>query len=1542
MADVRPSGGSLGVVIREGLALVRRQEFVEGKGKKVIEDVCEVQKEGDVQCIPDLGKSDFSGSNNISLRVKSSSGVLGSLSGRTLENEINPEGGQKNDNLAPRSNYSERNVIGEVSDAWMKIKLIKILFNKEQIDFSKDGVAVILNADKEAENSKTLKNSIVIKVLGNNVTFLVSSVELRRQWSKYGSFHLTSLGMNWILCSFKSSEVVDEILNGGPWYVNGCIVGMDKWMPEFDLNSFKGISAPIWIRLPNLPLYCWDEDNIARIASCIGSPLYLDGNTFRWSKREFARVCVKIDLEKKLPNGVWVEGSAGRFFQRVEYEKVDLLCYQCGKVGHESKISPDNVKIGIQDQSKKKAVKDTGENLQPDAVFNNSITNNEYGHWIQVQFKNRRFRRNVMAGRGGKVNGVIEEHRDTSNQQVVSVETITNENEKGSNKIKDLTELAEKTPMQPPIIMVVSTAVAEKCETTTNNRFAALSEKAMDENKVAIAEEGITVDENGTVTAVEEKCNALGSQTSLAKVKGAKKREASLYLKEVVKEHGVFFVGLMETKLSSINRKEVDYLIGSEWEFFHYSAVGISGGILVLWNSKLVSFNVLEATSQKIPVAVTKHLMRMASDHCPIVLKMDEKVQFNSKNIRFEDTWRSYPASKSIVFHSWNKKDSGDEAVILQRKLNRTLKALFFWNKNKCRDLNALKEKLKQEIMELQNKEALGVNWECITADWPAILDSQKISEEDITFLSAEFLVLELQNSVFQQENNKSPGLDGVTYSFYKIYWSIVGETLWKAVNSFFNSYQMHKEWKKTLIVLIPKIKSPLTPSNYRPISLCQTNYKIVATMLVNRLKKIISKLISEEQVAFVHGRSIADHCLLAQEVFHKFKISKNKKGLMAIKLDMEQAYDNMSWTSLWYVLEWYGFPIVFSKLLMECVVDVSFSIIINGKNSSWIDAHSGFRQGCPLSPYLFILCAQLLSNSIMQRGQKIGIQISPRGPVVTHLLYADDVLILSNANVELAKKMKNIVEDFCKWTGQKVNVNKSQLMFGKAVKNSMKKKIARVLGFKVVKDMKYLGIKITLNRVKIANFQDILCNVTDKLNAWNKKSLSLGGKLILIDSSLLSMPNFLVTHSMVPKRVLFELEKLCRNFLWHKKEESKGMHYVAWKDICKPRCYGGLGIHSPLDRIGSLRSKLAWNFIQKPQSLLHRVMAARYGNDVMNGGQRKINSTAWKILVDGGKYLKMAVRWSIGKGDKVNVLNDTWILDRCFSRWPTFIDCNALEGIYVQHFILNNGIWDYEKLQIFFNPDLIHLISQVHIDFEGEDQLELMKKCSGKTVSALVYEQTLINRFNMEDTDFCSWLQKLKLKKKVEVFWWRIWKAAIPTNLFLKIRNIASDDSCPRVYHSWKNRNNVKHGKCALPSSVVAANALFTATSNSGPHLSCWGANLPRESQSTWCPPPKDWIKINVDASLLRSNLAAVGGILRDHKGRLISAFGKTGSHWDSAQLELEAVFSIREFLKSWMLECKGLIIESDNANVIKFIQDSLKKGERLIKEECDPLAKV
>ncbi|KAI0508026.1 hypothetical protein KFK09_014160 [Dendrobium nobile] len=366
---------------------------------------------------------------------------------------------------------------------------------------------------------------------------------------------------------------------------------------------------------------------------------------------------------------------------------------------------------------------------------------------------------------------------------------------------------------------------------------------------------------------------------------------------------------------------------------------------------------------QKLPLALTRHLERVASDHSQIVFKLDERVRINLKNIKIEDTWRSYPAARSIVNHSWKKNDFGDECMILQRKLNRTLKSVddLFFLRSKVHDLNVTLRRLSTWVVQIKDVhnnlqdeddqiekvfihyfEAKWKSRDCELSGWPLVSESQKLNSDEVAALNSEFSVNELQLSVFQQGNNRSPD---------------------------------------TLLVLIAKVKNSLIPSNYRPISLCQTNYKIADTILVNILKSCISKMITEEQMAFIPRRSISEHCLLAQEIFHKFKISKNKKGLMAIKLDMEQAYDSMGWPTLGQILKWYGFPSIISNLLMECVVD---------------------------------------------RGQTLGIKVSPRGPRITHLLYADDVLIFSHVSMVLAKALKVIVENFCQWTGQRINVSKS------------------------------------------------------------------------------------------------------------------------------------------------------------------------------------------------------------------------------------------------------------------------------------------------------------------------------------------------------------------------------------------------------------------------------------------------------------------------------------------------------------------------------------
>ncbi|XP_020680856.1 uncharacterized protein LOC110098377 [Dendrobium catenatum] len=199
---------------------------------------------------------------------------------------------------------------------------------------SEDGSIVKLFDPTVKGNSDKLQCSIVVKVFGRRNPIQLIAAELRCQWQKFGKFHLTILGSDWVLCSFFSEETMENVFSGGPWFVNGHIIGLDKWNSDFNPNSLKGLSSPIWIRMPNLPLYYWDEINLSRIASSIGKPILIDGDMFQWGRREFSRVGVRVQLDRQLPTGVWVEGINGKFYQKVEYKKNSSFRYKCGKIGH--------------------------------------------------------------------------------------------------------------------------------------------------------------------------------------------------------------------------------------------------------------------------------------------------------------------------------------------------------------------------------------------------------------------------------------------------------------------------------------------------------------------------------------------------------------------------------------------------------------------------------------------------------------------------------------------------------------------------------------------------------------------------------------------------------------------------------------------------------------------------------------------------------------------------------------------------------------------------------------------------------------------------------------------------------------------------------------------------------------------------------------------------------------------------------------------------------------------------------------------------------
>ncbi|KAF5449709.1 hypothetical protein F2P56_030126 [Juglans regia] len=289
----------------------------------------------------------------------------------------------------------------------------------------------------------------------------------------------------------------------------------------------------------------------------------------------------------------------------------------------------------------------------------------------------------------------------------------------------------------------------------------------------------------------------------------------------------------------------------------------------------------------------------------------------------------------------------------------------------------------------------------------------------------------DLKGALFEMDPMSSPGPDGFSAGFYQDHWEAVGDGVVEVVKEIFKSKRGIEEINETFIVLIPKKRRPNLVTEYRPISLCNVIYKVFSKVLANRIKTFLSKLISPSQSAFVPGRLISDNIIVAYEAMHsmKHRMKHKHEGYMAMKLDMSKVYNRLEWSFLEAVLSKMGFDKRWTELVMQCVSSVKYSLLVNGDPQQHLIPFRGLRQGDPLSPYLFILCTEVLGKMLDEaerKGYITGFPFSRGSLKVNHLFFADDSLLFCKANALEWSRMSKILKTYEEASGQRLNLEKS------------------------------------------------------------------------------------------------------------------------------------------------------------------------------------------------------------------------------------------------------------------------------------------------------------------------------------------------------------------------------------------------------------------------------------------------------------------------------------------------------------------------------------
>ena len=461
-----------------------------------------------------------------------------------------------------------------------------------------------------------------------------------------------------------------------------------------------------------------------------------------------------------------------------------------------------------------------------------------------------------------------------------------------------------------------------------------------------------------------------------------------------------------------------------------------------------------------------------------------------------------------------------------------------------------------------------------------------KLSHDESSLCEGLITEKECFDAVMHMAKNKSPGYDGLLPEFYQIFWNDIKKLLIESFNESFTQGELSELQKQIIMCLLFKKGDRSLFKNYRPISLSNCDYKILAFVLANRLHKVIDRIISPEQVAYIKNRYIGQNVRLLLDVMEYIK-RENKEGVVLF-LDFEKAFDSLNWMFIDSCLKKMGFGPDFCKWLKIIYTKPKAFLKINGFLSEGINLERGARQGCPLSCLIFIICTEFMTLALQQSNKIKGIELkTPENTKEIRITqYADDTcLFLKNLNQ--IQNSLDIIKSFSSVSGLTLNITKTEgLTLGTLPNNPG--------GYDYIKwpqgPIRYLGIYLGHNVLENneMNWVSKIKELQKLIDSWRKRKLTIFGKILIIKT--LALPKLIYPASLLPlpQDIIKNVNTIFFKYIWGKTEKIK--RNVLTSDYCK----GGLKMIDIESQFSALKA-LWMSRIQKDSNLIWAFLPKHY-----------------------------------------------------------------------------------------------------------------------------------------------------------------------------------------------------------------------------------------------------------------------------------------------------------------------------------------------------------